>query len=63
MRIITSRVYPPIPPAGDDWIAYYDGRHEDGPFGFGRTEKEAITNLKESPSDQDPNVLSSGGNP
>ena len=45
-KIITEYVYPPIPYRGHDWIAYYDGE-EEGHRGCGKTEQEAIDDLKE----------------
>lgn len=46
-KIITSHVFPPIPQRCFDWSAHIDGR-EEGPYGFGRTEQEAIRDLKEN---------------
>jgi len=44
-RITTSHVCPPIPVRTSDWCASFDGREEDGPYGCGATEAEAITDL------------------
>jgi hypothetical protein len=46
--IKTSYVFPPIPDRSFDWIAYYDGHEEDNNNGFGKTEKEAIQDLKDN---------------
>jgi hypothetical protein len=46
-RIKTSFLYPPIPDRRQDWCAYYDGR-EEGPYGYGRTEIEAIQDLEDN---------------
>ncbi len=44
--IITEYVHPPIPCRHYDWQAWVDGREEDGPKGWGRTEQEAVNDLK-----------------
>jgi hypothetical protein len=53
MRIKTNYCYPPIPDRRFDWSAYdqdtYDGAPDSGnrhQVGYGRTEQEAISNLK-----------------
>lgn len=46
MQIITAYVNPPIPIRSNDWIAYQSGTEEEGPYGYGETELEAIENLK-----------------
>lgn len=49
MTIIkTEYIFPSIPIRWKDWLAYYDGQ-EEGPQGWGRTEQEAIKDLKEQP--------------
>lgn len=45
-KIITSYVCPPIPVRNFDWCAYEDGREEEGNYGWGTTEAEAIADLK-----------------
>lgn len=45
-KIITWFAYPPIPDRGRDWAAYYEGNEEGGNYGWGKTEKEAIEDLK-----------------
>jgi hypothetical protein len=45
-NIITVFVHPPIPVRDHDWCAYVDG-DEEGACGWGRTEIEAIEDLKE----------------
>jgi hypothetical protein len=48
-KIITSHVHPPIPTDKFDWCAYYDDVGADAsPYGWGRTEAEAIADLKEN---------------
>jgi hypothetical protein len=53
--IRTSFVYPPIPDRSCDWSAIdrntYDG--EGSPIGWGRTEAEAIADLKEQLEDDE----------
>ena len=44
--IVTSHPYPPIPLRSMDWQACFDGEEEDGPYGYGATETEAIEDLK-----------------
>ena len=45
--IRTTYVHPPIPIRTSDWCACIDGQEEDGPYGWGATEAEAIADLKE----------------
>lgn len=45
--IVTCHVYPPIPIRTHDWSAHYDGE-EEGDYGWGATEEEAIKDLKEN---------------
>jgi hypothetical protein len=47
MKIKTSFVYPPIGTRQFDWCAYEDGEEEAGNYGWGKTEAEAIEDLKE----------------
>jgi len=47
MKIKTSYIFPPIPYRHLDWLAYYEGQEEDGPRGWGKSEEEAIEDLKE----------------
>ena len=56
MKIITTHVYPPIPIRSMDWCATtddydadcdQDGFFSTSPIGWGRTEEEAIADLKE----------------
>lgn len=44
-KIVTFNASPPIPERSWDWVAYYDGNEEDGDYGYGRTEAEAIDDL------------------
>ncbi len=53
MRIRTTFVFPPIPDRSHDWSAIdedtYDGAEDSrtrGQIGYGRTEQEAIADLK-----------------
>lgn len=45
--IITSHEFPPIPDRRFDWVAYRKGDEEAGTRGWGRTEQEAILDLRE----------------
>jgi len=51
-KIVTSHVYPPIPIRQWDWCAFLDGQEEDGPYGWGRTEEEAIAELEQYLDDE-----------
>lgn len=46
-KIVTSNVYPPIPIRQFDWCAHFDGDEECGPYGWGETEADAISDLKQ----------------
>jgi hypothetical protein len=46
-KIITRHEYPPSPFRNFDWVAYREGDEETGPFWWGRTEADAIAELKE----------------
>ncbi len=46
-KIVTSYVYPPIGTRAFDWSAHFEN-FEDGPYGFGATEPEAIRDLTEN---------------
>lgn len=43
----TSFDYPPIPVRDHDWSAWFDGDEEDGLYGYGATEEEAIASFLE----------------
>ena len=45
LKIVTEHTYPPIPIRSFDWHAWIDGFEEDGMYGSGRTEEEAIEDL------------------
>ncbi len=45
-NIKTNFIYPPIPIRDMDWSAWYDGEEESGRVGFGKTESEAVAQLK-----------------
>jgi hypothetical protein len=49
--IITSFDYPPIPIRQYDWSAIRDDYDAGDLIGYGRTEQEAIDNLKEQEDD------------
>jgi len=49
--IRTTYVHPPIPIRTSDWCACVEGQEEDGPYGWGTTEAEAIADLKEKLED------------
>lgn len=55
-KIVTTCVFPPIPDRRWDWIAYYEGREEDGRYGYGATEAEAIADFIENYADEAPDV-------
>lgn len=44
-KIVTSHEYPPIPIREFDWCAHREGHEEDGNYGWGATEQEAISDL------------------
>lgn len=46
-NIVTSNICPPIPWRTFDWCAYRDGTEEQGPYGYGATEAEAVRDLLE----------------
>lgn len=46
-KIITQHDPPPIPNRNYDWMAWREGNEENGPIGYGKTEKIAIQELKE----------------
>ncbi len=46
-KIITSYWAKPIPNRSFDWSASYDG-FEEGPYGYGETEQQAITDLTDN---------------
>lgn len=46
-KIITNFVFPPIPIRSFDWSAFREGYEPGNLIGWGKTEKEAIENLKE----------------
>jgi hypothetical protein len=45
-RVRTQYSPQPIPTRHFDWAAWLDGREEDGPFGNGATEADAIEELR-----------------
>jgi hypothetical protein len=46
-KIITSYWAKPIPNRAFDWSASYDG-FEEGPYGYGETEQQAIADLTDN---------------
>lgn len=47
-KIVTHHSYPPIPVRSFDWCAFYDGCEEDGRYGYGATEAEAVADFIEN---------------
>ena len=45
-KIITHHEFPPIPDRQFDWCAYWDGEEETQHCGWGRTEAEAVADLR-----------------
>lgn len=45
MKIKTEYIHPPIPIRKFDWVAWVEDKEEEGPYGYGLTEKEAIEDL------------------
>lgn len=56
-KILTKFIYPPIPLRQFDWCAWYEGEEDERmDQEFGRTEQEAIEDLKTNfPRDEDEN--------
>ncbi len=52
MKIITEHIYPPIPNRNYDWSAVTDSYDEGEPIGYGKTEQEAIEDLKQQLEEQ-----------
>ena len=52
-KIITSFDYPPIPDRRFDWSAIRESYDEGDLIGYGKTEQEAIDDLKEQESEYD----------
>jgi len=52
-EIITEFIYPPIPIRDYDWSAITNDYDEGDPIGYGRTEQEAIEDLKTLIKEQD----------
>jgi hypothetical protein len=51
-KIITSFIHPPIPFRGCDWQAHWDDEGEEaGNYGYGKTEADAINDLKQATED------------
>lgn len=46
-KIITENIYPPIPIRQFDWQATFDGYEPGDYVGYGRTEQDAIDDLKQ----------------
>jgi hypothetical protein len=51
-KVNTSHVHPPIPVRDFDWSATFDGYEPGGPIGWGRTEEEAIADLRQKREDE-----------
>lgn len=43
--IVTENTHPPIPVRTHDWHAWVDGTEEDGDYGWGPTEEDALRDL------------------
>ena len=53
-KLITVRVYPPIPIREFDWCAYHEDDVEAARlYGWGRTEPEAVADLKQIIADEE----------
>lgn len=70
MKIVTDHIYPPIPCRDFDWCAIdsdsYDGTEDDphrGQIGYGATEAEAISSLREILEDACSGHLASAADP
>ena len=50
-KIITDHIRPPIPTTAFDWVAYREGEEENGGYGYGATEQEAIADLLDNEDD------------
>jgi hypothetical protein len=51
MKIITEHVYPPIPTREFDWSAVSDNYEPGAPIGWGKTEADAIADLRDQMED------------
>jgi hypothetical protein len=49
-KIVTSHNFPPIPTRCFDWSAHWES-FEEGPYGYGATEAEAIADLTDNYDD------------
>jgi hypothetical protein len=47
MKIITNYVFPPIPVRQFDWAAVFDNYEPGAHVGYGRTEQDAIDDLRQ----------------
>ena len=47
MEIVTTYVYPPIPLRQFDWSAVEDSYEPGRPIGYGKTEAEAVQDLRD----------------
>lgn len=54
MAIVTSHQFPPIPLRCFDWLATIEHMNEDSPQGWGKTEAEAIADLKQTIEESEP---------
>lgn len=54
-KIITDYWRKPVPTDQFDWTVWYDGEEELGHYGHGKTEDEAVADLKENyPREEEP---------
>lgn len=51
-KIVTRLIYPPIPLRQFDWSAVTDDYEPPDPIGLGRTEEEAVADLKDQLADR-----------
>jgi hypothetical protein len=56
-KIVTHHEFPPIPPRDFDWIAHRAGDEEGGFRGYGKTEAEAVAELRQLEEDSEPTRL------
>lgn len=52
-QIKTECIAPPVPDRRFDWQAWEDGHEEQGLYGYGRTEQEAVADLMSKLAERD----------
>jgi hypothetical protein len=50
-KILTNHVFPPVPVRQFDWAAVFEGYEPGAHVGYGRTEQDAIDDLKQQWND------------